>query len=184
MQIKILKSEFHPPTFPCECHGDTTHTALHRAFFIDSSLQMFSDQLRQGPRALWRGLQPHLWVDQSTQPGSYCWIPSLFTWGVLPSLRNPQMPRGRRHQQVNGDKRRLVQSHLSLLLEGDLSLSWGIFLGEGLLWFPQVSGMKTKRRHKNLRVGVQAHFPALCCLVTVPLDGSKPQILHLTNKWR
>lgn len=129
---------------------------------------MFSDQLRQGPHALWRGLQPHLWVDQSTQPGSYCWIPSLFTWGVLPSLRNPQMPRGRRHQQVNGDKRCLVQSHLSLLLEGDLSLSWGIFLGEGLLWFPQVSGMKTKRRHKNLEWECRLTSPLFAALWLCP----------------
>ena len=47
MQIKTFKSEFHPPTFPCECHWDTTHTALHRAFFTHSyrCFQISSDRV-------------------------------------------------------------------------------------------------------------------------------------------
>lgn len=79
----------------------------------------------------------------------YCWIHNLFTWGVLTSLRNPQMPRGRRHQQVNGDKSVIlsrVTLHPSFLPEGDLSLLWGLpSPRRRSLWFPQVSeGWKQK----------------------------------------
>ena len=102
-----------PLPSPASVIGSTPHTLLCIVLFsLTHSYRCFQIS-QQGPRVLWRALQPHLWVDQSTQPGSYCWIPILFTWGVLTSLRNPQMPRGRRHQQVNGDKRHLVQSHPS-----------------------------------------------------------------------
>lgn len=128
--------------------------------------------------------KPAVWVDQSIQPGSYCWILGLFTWGgVLTSLRNPQMPWGSGSQEVNGDECRLVQSTLSFVTDRGSSLSLGIFLGEGLLLFSQGSEMRIKRKAYERRVGMPGSHPhSLLPCDRAQVTDSKPQTLHLTNE--